>query len=81
MTENPWFCKYSYVKLFTRHYTSPHISHYSVARCVRCLSIQGARRFEPGGVLKQYVEDSNQAERSSDRHMAHRSRNSVKYGG
>ena len=36
---------------------------------------------EPAGVFKQYVEDSNQAERSSDRHMAHRSRKSVKYAG
>ena len=36
---------------------------------------------KPASVFRQYVEDSNQAERSSGRQMARRSRNSVQCAG
>ena len=36
MTENPWFCKYSYVKLFTRHYTRYKTNQLGLNRRPHC---------------------------------------------
>ena len=45
--------------------TSPLFSPGGEAKCVRGPSVQGARRSARGGVLEQYVEHGEQAQRSN----------------
>ena len=44
---------------------SPLFSPRGEAKCVRGPSVQGARRSARGGVLEQYVEHGEQAQRSN----------------
>ena len=44
---------------------SPLFSPRGEAKCVRSPSVQGARRSARGGVLEQYVEHGEQAQRSN----------------
>ena len=48
----------------------PLFSPRGEAKCVRGPSVQGARRSARGGVLEQYVEHGEQAQRSSGGPMA-----------
>ena len=45
--------------------SSPLFSPGGETKCVRRLSVRGARRLARGGVLEQYVEHGNQAQRSN----------------
>ena len=44
---------------------NPHFSPGGEAKCMRGLSVLGARRLTRGGVLGQYVEHGEQAQRSN----------------
>ena len=44
---------------------SPHFSPRGETKCVRGASVRGARRLTSGGVLRQYVEHGEQAQRST----------------
>jgi len=45
--------------------TSLHFSPRGETKCVRGASVRGARRLTSGGVLGQYVEHGEQAQRSN----------------
>jgi hypothetical protein len=49
---------------------NPHFSPRGEAKCVRGLSVRGARRLARGGVLEQYSEHGKQAQRSNGGPMA-----------
>ena len=56
----------SYLDLFNEDFRfSPLFSPRGEAKCVRSPSVQGARRSARGGVLEQYVEHGEQAQRSN----------------
>jgi hypothetical protein len=57
---------------------NPHFSHSFVAKRVRRLRIRGARRSARAGVLEQYVEHGDQAQRSKRGLIARRSRKCVR---
>jgi len=44
---------------------SPHFSSGGEVKCMRGLSVRGARRLTSGDVLLQYVEHGEQAQRSN----------------
>ena len=49
----------------SRMRASSHVSTDGEAKCVRGPSVRGARRLTSGGVLRQYVEHGEQAQRSN----------------
>jgi hypothetical protein len=60
---------------------SPDFSYCFVARRVRRLWVRGARRSARGGILEQYVEHGDQAQRSRRGLITRRSRKGVRNAG